>query len=225
MTYRSFLELTVNTVPLNPKAVTCIGLGLGCRGARSANNRTNTQQLNICYCWTRVGISSSPHIFFSTHLDISLCKTVIGFLYWMVLETYSISWGNDSGFFIMLIFWLLLVSSGVNIDLYMEKKQCSVLHFDFISLPALCLSIRFFLSLATYFQNELNILLEFVHPPPFLKVDNTFEMRLKQDMVLFFFFKFCIILTVKSSNSVHVLVLIFKTIFFLSLFTGISESV
>lgn len=166
MTYRSFLELTVNTVPLNPKAVTCIGLGLGCRGARSANNRTNTQQLNICYCWTRVGISSSPHIFFST-LDISLCKTVIGFLYWMVLETYSISWGNDSVFFVMLIFWLLLVSSGVNIDLYMEKKQCSVLHFDFISLPALCLSIRFFLSLATYFQNELNILLEFLHTPPF----------------------------------------------------------
>lgn len=116
VTYRSFLELTVNTVPLNPKAVTCIGLGLGCRGARSANNRTNTQQLNICYCWTRVGISSSPHIFFSTS-DISLCKTVIGFLYWMVLETYSISWGNDSVFFVMLIFWLLLVSSGVNIDL------------------------------------------------------------------------------------------------------------
>lgn len=107
----------------------------------------------------------------------------------------------------------------------MEKKQCSVLHFDFISLPALCLSIKFFLSLATYFQNELNILLEFLHPPPFLKVDKTFEMWLKQDMVLFFFFKFCIILTVKSSNSVHVLVLIFKTIFFLSLFTGISESV
>lgn len=122
MTYRSFLELTVNTVPLNPKAVTCIGLGLGCRGARSANNRTNTQQLNICYCWTRVGISSSPYIFFST-LDISLCKTVKGFLYWMVLETYSISWGNDSVFFVMLIFWLLLVSSGVNIDLYMEKKN------------------------------------------------------------------------------------------------------
>lgn len=122
-------------------------------------------------------------------------------------------------------FLLLLVSSGVNIDLYMErKKQCSFLHFDFISLPALCLSIRFFLSLATYFQNELNILLEFLHPP-FLKVDKTFEMRLKQDMVLFFFFKFCIILTVKSSNSVHVLVLIFKTFFFLSLFTGISESV
>lgn len=224
MTYRSFLELTVNTVPLNPKAVTCIGLGLGCRGARSANNRPNTQQLNICYCWTRVGILSSPYIFFST-LDISLCKTVIGFLYWMVLETYSISWGNDLVFFVMLIFWLLLVSSGVNIDLYMEKKQCSVLHFDFISLPALCLSIRFFLSLATYFQNELNILLELLHTPPFLKVDKTFEMRLKQDMVLFFFFKFCIILTVKSSNSVHVLVLIFKTIFFLSLFTGISESV
>lgn len=122
MTYRSFLELTVNTVPLNPKAVTCIGLGLGCRGARSANNRTNTQQLNICYCWTRVGISSSPHIFFST-LDISLCKTVIGFLYWMVLETYSISWGNDLVFFVMLIFYLLLVSSGVNIDLYMEKNN------------------------------------------------------------------------------------------------------
>lgn len=166
MTYRSFLELTVNTVPLNPKAVTCIGLGLGCRGARSANNRPNTQQLNICYCWTRVGISSSPYIFFST-LDISLCKTVIGFLYWMVLETYSISWGNDSVFFVMLIFWLLLVSSGVNIDLYMEKKQCSVLHFDFISPPALCLSIRFYLSLATYFQNELNVLLEFLHTPPF----------------------------------------------------------
>lgn len=166
VTYRSFLELTVNTVPLNPKAVTCIGLGLGCRGARSANNRPNTQQLNICYCWTRVGISSSPYIFFST-LDISLCKTVIGFLYWMVLETYSISWGNDSVFFVMLIFWLLLVSSGVNIDLYMEKKQCSVLHFDFISPPALCLSIRFFLSLATYFQNELNILLEFLHTHPF----------------------------------------------------------
>lgn len=167
MTYRSFLELTVNTVPLNPKAVTCIGLGLGCRGARSANNRTNTQQLNICYCWTRVGISSSPHIFFST-LDISLCKTVKGFLYWMVLETYSISWGNDSGFFVMLIFWLLLVSSGVNIDLYMEKKTmfCSPFWF-YISLPALCLSIRFFLSLATYFQNELNILLEFLHTPPF----------------------------------------------------------
>lgn len=90
-------------------------------------------------------------------------------------------------------FLLLLVSSGVNIDLYMEKKQCSVLHFDFISLPALCLSIKFFLSLATYFQNELNILLEFLHPPPFLKVDKTFEMWLKQDMVLFFFFKFCII--------------------------------
>lgn len=26
-------------------------------------------------------------------------------------------------FFVMLIFWLLLVSSGVNIDLYMEKKN------------------------------------------------------------------------------------------------------
>lgn len=130
MTYRSFLELTVNTVPLNPKAVTCIGLGLGCRGARSANNRPNTQQLNICYCWTRVGISSSPHIFFST-LDISLCKTVIGFLYWMVLETYSISWGNDSVFFVMLIFWLLLVSSGVNIDLLHGKKTmfCSPFWF------------------------------------------------------------------------------------------------
>lgn len=97
------------------KAVTCIGLGLGCRGARSANNRPNTQQLNICYCWTRVGISSSPHIFFST-LDISLCKTVIGFLYWMVLETYSISWGNDL-VFCYADFLLLLVSSGVNIDL------------------------------------------------------------------------------------------------------------
>lgn len=146
VTYRSFLELTVNTVPLNPKAVTCIGLGLGCRGARSANNRPNTQQLNICYCWTRVGISSSPHIFFST-LDISLCKTVIGFLYWMVLETYSISWGNDSVFFVMLIFLLLLVSSGVNIDLYMErKKQCSVLHFDFIYLYLHCASQSNFFS-------------------------------------------------------------------------------
>lgn len=186
MTYRSFLELTVNTVPLNPKAVTCIGLGLGCRGARSANNRPNTQQLNICYCWTRVGISSSPHIFFST-LDISLCKTVIGFLYWMVLETYSISWGNDSVFFVMLIFWLLLVSSGVNIDLYMEKKQCSVLHFDFISLPALCLSIRFFLSLATYFQNELNILLEFLHTPPLSKSRQNFwnEVETRYGFIFF----------------------------------------
>lgn len=166
MTYRSFLELTVNTVPLNPKAVTCIGLGLGCRGARSANNRPNTQQLNICYCWTRVGISSSPHIFFST-LDISLCKTVKGFLYWMVLETYSISWGNDSVFFVMLIFWLLLVSSGVNIDLYMErKKQCSFLHFDFISPPALCLSIRFYLSLATYFPEWIEYFIRIFTPSP-----------------------------------------------------------
>lgn len=224
MTYRSFLELTVNTVPLNPKAVTCIGLGLGCRGARSANNRPNTQQLNICYCWTRVGISSSPNLFFST-LDISLCKTVIGFLYWMVLETYSISWGNDSVFFhadfliVASFFWCEYWS------IHGKKKQCSVLHFDFISPPALCLSIRFYLSLATYFSEWIEYFIRIFTPPPFLKVDKTFEMRLKQDMVLFFFFKFCIILTVKSSNSVHVLVLIFKTIFFLSLFTGISESV
>lgn len=165
MTYRSFLELTVNTVPLNPKAVTCIGLGLGCRGARSANNRPNTQQLNICYCWTRVGISSSPHIFFSS-LDISLCKTVIGFLYWMVLETYSISWGNDL-VFCHADFLLLLVSSSVNIDLYLEKEQqYSVLHFDFIPLPALCLSIRFFLSLATYFSEWIEHFIRIFTPPP-----------------------------------------------------------
>lgn len=166
MTYRSFLELTVNTVPLNPKAVTCIGLGLGCRGARSANNRTNTQQLNICYCWTRVGISSSPHIFFST-LDISLCKTVIGFLYWMVLETYSISWGNDS-FFCLADF--LIVASFFWCEYWsysLKNNNVRSPFWFYISLPALCLSIRFFLSLATYFQNELNILLEFLHTPPF----------------------------------------------------------
>lgn len=132
MTYRSFLELTVNTVPLNPKAVTCIGLGLGCRGARSANNRPNTQQLNICYCWTRVGISSSPYIFFST-LDISLCKTVIGFLYWMVLETYSISWGNDLVFcyadFLIVASFLRLVW----ILIYTWKKNNNIL-FSFLIL-------------------------------------------------------------------------------------------
>lgn len=75
------------------------------------------------------------------------------------------------------------------------------------------------------FSEWIEHFIRIFNPPPFLKVDKTFEMRLKQDMVLYFFFKFCIILTVKSSNSVHVLVLIFKTIFFLSLFTGISESV
>lgn len=224
MTYRSFLELTVNTVPLNPKAVTCIGLGLGCRGARSANNRPNTQQLNICYCWTRVGISSSPYLFFST-LDISLCKTVIGFLYWMVLETYSISWGNDSGFFVMLIFWLLLVSSGVNIDLYMEKKTMFCSPFWFYISTCIVPLNQIFSQPSNLFSEWIERFIRIFTHPPFLKVDKTFEMRLKQDMVLFFFFKFCIILTVKSSNSVHVLVLIFKTIFFLSLFTGISESV
>lgn len=191
MTYRSFLELTVNTVPLNPKAVTCIGLGLGCRGARSANNRTNTQQLNICYCWTRVGISSSPHIFFST-LDISLCKTVIGFLYWMVLETYSISWGNDSGF---LSCWFFIVASFFWCEYWsysLKNNNVRSPFWFYISLPALCLSIKFFLSLATYFSEWIEHFIRIFTPPPFLKVDNTFEMRLKQDMVSFFFFKFSI---------------------------------
>lgn len=223
MTYRSFLELTVNTVPLNPKAVTCIGLGLGCRGARSANNRTNTQQLNICYCWTRVGISSSPHIFFST-LDISLCKTVIGFLYWMVLETYSISWGNDLVFchadflIVASFFWCEYWS------IHGKKTMfCSPFWF-YISTCIVPLN-QIFSQPSNLFSEWIEHFIRIFTHPPFLKVDKTFEMRLKQDMVLFFFFKFCIILTVKSSNSVHVLVLIFKTIFFLSLFTGISESV
>lgn len=168
MTYRSFLELTVNTVPLNPKAVTCIGLGLGCRGARSANNRPNTQQLNICYCWTRVGISSSPHIFFST-LDISLCKTVIGFLYWMVLETYSISWGNDSVFFVMLIF--LIVASFFWCEYWsysLKNNNVRSPFWFYISLPALCLSIKFFLSLATYFSEWIEHFIRIFTPlPPF----------------------------------------------------------
>lgn len=223
MTYRSFLELTVNTVPLNPKAVTCIGLGLGCRGARSANNRTNTQQLNICYCWTRVGISSSPHIFFST-LDISLCKTVIGFLYWMVLETYSISWGNDS-FFCLADF--LIVASFFWCEYWSihGKKTIFCSPFWFYISTCIVPLNQIFSQPSNLFSEWIEHFIRIFTHTPFLKVDKTFEMRLKQDMVLFFFFKFCIILTVKSSNSVHVLVLIFKTIFFLSLFTGISESV
>lgn len=99
MTYRSFLELTVNTVPLNPKAVTCIGLGIGCWGARSANNRAKHKTVKYMLLLAQ-GWDIEVHIYFvQLWIPISLCKTVLGFLYWMVLETYSISWGNDLVFY------------------------------------------------------------------------------------------------------------------------------
>lgn len=39
--YRFFFELMVNIVFLNLKVVICIGLGFGCWGVWSVNNRLN----------------------------------------------------------------------------------------------------------------------------------------------------------------------------------------